>query len=146
MKRPPVLVAIQWFLLSVSLPFLSPSVLFGQDHLGLAEAYSVDQLKDIITPRLDWKPYPKAGEIGWQRVPDNVRNAHIEQGVQLLDTTWPPLPATVFLEYVRTGQQNQLSISDFQRRGQLASLVLAEVFEGKGRFLDEIVNGIWAIC
>ncbi len=34
----------------------------------------------------------------------------------------------------------------FERRSALASLTLAECTEGEGRFLDDIVNGIWAIC
>ncbi|UCE08433.1 MAG: heparinase II/III family protein, partial [bacterium] len=32
------------------------------------------------------------------------------------------------------------------RREALCSLVLAECAEGKGRFIDDIVNGIWLIC
>src|SRR5919107_3713622 len=32
-----------------------------------------------------------------------------------------------------------------ERRLRLANLVMAELFENRGRFLDEIANGIWAI-
>ncbi|MBN2290547.1 MAG: heparinase II/III family protein, partial [Candidatus Glassbacteria bacterium] len=34
----------------------------------------------------------------------------------------------------------------FERRSRLRDLVLAECVEGRGRFLDEILNGVWAIC
>ncbi|MGO4274193.1 heparinase, partial [Paenibacillus sp. TAF58] len=34
----------------------------------------------------------------------------------------------------------------FRRRGVLGTLVIAECLEGKGRFLDDIINGIWILC
>ncbi|MCB0092183.1 MAG: hypothetical protein KDE54_30050, partial [Caldilineaceae bacterium] len=37
-------------------------------------------------------------------------------------------------------------IPHFERRGMLGTLVIAECIEDQGRFLDDIVNGIWAIC
>ena len=34
----------------------------------------------------------------------------------------------------------------FKRRFALGSLAIAECAEDKGRFLDDIMNGIWCIC
>jgi hypothetical protein len=113
----------------------------------LTKNYPIQNLKQIIIPRDEWRPYPKAGEMeSWNVVPEAVRNAHIIQGNKYLYTEWKHLPATVFLEYVRNGNRSNFQNLSFKRRKKLASLVMAEVFENDGRFIDEIVNGIWAIC
>ena len=56
------------------------------------------------------------------------------------------LPATLFLEYKRIGNRSNYEGVNGIRRNKLRNLVVAECAEGKGRFLDEIVNGLWATC
>lgn len=79
------------------------------------------------------------------RLPAPVRNAHIREGEKLLNAEWAAPRATDFLEFVRTGDRSHYQGVSFGRRQQLATLVLAECMEGKGRFLDDIVNGVWTI-
>ena len=103
-----------------------------------------------VTERLvaygDWRPYPTIDDReDWLALPVAVRNAHIAEGDSLLGTTWAPLPATTILEFVRTGNRSNLQGIRNVKRTALAKLVLAEVFEDKGRFLDDILNGIWSI-
>ncbi|MBC8185233.1 hypothetical protein H8E88_29420 [candidate division KSB1 bacterium] len=118
-----------------------------QERNLLTTNYPLQKLKQIIIPKNEWRPYPKAGEReSWQVVPEPVRNAHIKLGNKYLNTEWKHLPATVFLEYVRNGNRANFQRLSFDRRKKLASLVMAEVFENDGRFIDEIINGIWAIC
>ena len=111
----------------------------------LTGRYSPDSVRALLTPRDAWRPYPRAGEPGWDAVPAAVRDAHIREAETLIGTTWEPLPASVFLEYVRTGNRSNYQNLSFARREKLAKLVLAEAMEAKGRFLDDILNGIWAI-
>ena len=54
--------------------------------------------------------------------------------------------ATLFLGYVRTGNRERYQSVSYGRRERLATLVLAECMEGKGRFVDDIADGVWAIC
>jgi len=63
----------------------------------------------------------------------------------LLGQKWPDLPATLYMDYTRTGNRSRYEGPYFQRRNNLSALVLAECVEHRGRFLDEIVNGMWAI-
>ena len=117
------------------------------DRKLLAQTYSLEQLKNIIIPRQEWHPYPTyANPAGLEQIPARVRKAFIDRGVKALNATWAPLPATVFLDFVRTGNRSRYERLSFDRRRQLANLVMAEVFERQGRFTDQIVNGIWAIC
>ncbi len=118
-----------------------------QERNILTKNYPIQKLKQIITPKDEWRPYPKAGEMeSWEVVPEPVRNAHIKLGNKYLNTKWKHLPVTVFLEYARNGNRSNFQRLSFNRRKKLASLVMAEVFEDEGRFVDEITNGIWAIC
>ncbi|MCK5738132.1 hypothetical protein KAH55_03080 [bacterium] len=52
-------------------------------------------------------------------------------------------PATIFLEFDRIGNRENFQRLHFSRRLALRDLALAECVEGKKRFLDDIVNGIW---
>src|SRR5205807_179910 len=49
------------------------------------------------------------------------------------------------LQFIRNGNRSNYDAINTRQREKLATLVLAEVFENEGRFLDDIANGIWAI-
>ena len=113
----------------------------------LSGKYTPEKLKEIIIPAAEWHPFPKASEqAGWQKLPEKVKAAHFRQGEKHLGCDWEIPKASIFLEFVRTGNRtNYQRIAD-GRRVKLAELVVAECIEGKGRFLDDIMNGVWAIC
>jgi hypothetical protein len=113
----------------------------------LCVTYSQEQLKRVILPADEWHPFPKASEHGeWQKLPYRVRTAHIKQAEKHLGCEWETPKASVFMEYVRIGNRSNYQAISFGRRTALAELVLGECMEGDGRFLDDIMNGIWAIC
>jgi Heparinase II/III-like protein len=94
-----------------------------------------------------WKPYPTVSEREpWTALPADVRAAIVKEAESTLGTLYAPLPATLFLEYARTGNRSHWEAAQFGRRTHLRHSVLAECVEGKGRFLDDIADGIWAIC
>lgn len=61
-------------------------------------------------------------------------------------TPIPALPATLFLEFFRSGDRRMYENPWFERRALLADLALAECLEYEGRFLDPLLNIAWAIC
>jgi hypothetical protein len=56
------------------------------------------------------------------------------------------MPATVFLEYLRNGNRTHYEGIRNARINALSALLFAECVEAKGRFLDDIANGLWATC
>jgi hypothetical protein len=111
----------------------------------LTEKYSKDMLKSSLVD--EWHPYPTAGERnGWEALPEQIRKSYIERGEGALDFDWPTLSASLFLDYARTGNRTRYQTERNKRRSALGDLVIAECMEGKDRFLDQIVNGIWATC
>ena len=94
-----------------------------------------------------WHPYPHSSErAAWEAVPEDIRTLLLQRAVAAQSAGWKILPATGFLDYKRTGNRDRYEHQEFGRRSQLASLVIAECLEGKGRFLDSITDGIWLIC
>ena len=118
----------------------------GGDNL-LSGRYGPSKLNEILLPVEDWCPFPKAFDReGWERLPEKLRTAHILRAEEHLNGDWETPKASVFLEYVRDGNRSRFQNVSFGRRAQLAELVLGECMEGKGRFLDDILNGVWTIC
>jgi len=116
-------------------------------NISLSQIYSQDELGKILIPPAQWRPFPKANEREkWASIPENIRRGYVDLGNEYLDKPVPSLPATVFLEYKRTGNRSHYQDIWFERRKMLHCLVLAECIEGKGRFLDTTANVIWAIC
>ncbi len=106
-----------------------------------------EKIEKVLIPRGQWQPWPKwSDRQSWQGLPEGVRKDLIANGEPYLGYQWPSLPATLFLEYARNSNRSRYEHEHFARRNALTDLIVAECVEGKGRFLDDIVNGVWAIC
>ncbi len=77
----------------------------------------------------------------WENLPTDIRAAYIKSGEKYLDYDWPAIKATDYLEFIRTGDRRQ-GVYEGPRAALTAS-VMAELAEGKGRFIDQIINGVW---
>lgn len=87
-----------------------------------------------------------ANRAAWQSIDKKSATYLVKNGEKYLGHVWPTLPATVFLDFAKTGLRSSYEVAFFARREALSSLVMAECIEGKGRFVRDIANGIWAIC
>ncbi|MCH2662988.1 heparinase II/III-family protein [bacterium] len=111
----------------------------------LSEIYTVAKLKEVLADA--WHPYPKARERErWDALPEGLRQVYVARGESVLDQEWSILSASLFLDFARTGNRTRFQAERNKRRNALGQLLLAECVEGKGRFLDQIVNGVWATC
>ena len=110
----------------------------------LTGRYSRESLPGKIVPATDFHPSPVAGE--WKGVDEKIKDEQIKTAEKLLNTNWGELKATVFMEYKTNGNRSNYEGVSLVRRITLNSLVTAEALENKGRFIPDIVNGIWAIC
>lgn len=100
-----------------------------------------------LIPRPEWHPYPTlADRAAWEGLPDTVRAAYLAQGEALKRENWPLLLAARYLDFARDGNRSRYEEPYFRRRSMLVGLTVAECIEAQGRFLDDIVNGIWLIC
>ncbi len=123
-------------------------LLAAQDPRNLLTGGLSEQaLATALIPAAQWHPYPTIQDRAeWEAVPQEIRAGFIQEAQQYLGTTWERIPATVTLQYIRNGNRSNYDALNTRQREKLATLVFAEVFENQGRFLDQIADGIWAIC
>ncbi|HEY0460592.1 MAG TPA: heparinase II/III family protein [Pyrinomonadaceae bacterium] len=128
--------------------FIFAALVSGQvaERNILSKRYAPDDLKRALVSKNNWKPYPKTAAEWKEKVPATVLAEIVRRGEAALQKEIPPLPATLILEYVRTGNRSNYEKNSFARRNQLSDLILAESVEDRGRFTDAIANYVWAIC
>ena len=96
---------------------------------------------------LDFSPCPPLSDRkAWLGLSSTLRTQIIQNGEKYLDYDYPSLPATLYMAFCRTGNRVDYEERYFKRRTVLNSLVMAECVEHKGRFLDDIINGIFVLC
>ena len=122
-------------------------LIYSRGPRMLSQLHTESEYKDLLLGIEGYRPHPRLQDRdAWESLPSEVRTSLIKRGEENLGFDWPPLPATVFLQFARNGNRSNFEAISFGRRARLLSLVIAECTEGKGRFLDDIVNGVWAIC
>ncbi|HEY9011860.1 MAG TPA: heparinase, partial [Devosia sp.] len=89
---------------------------------------------------------PAIDRAAWDELPAAVRQQLVAEGEAALATDYPPLLATAYLDYTRTGDRARFEASYFTRRRTLNALILAECVEHRGRFLDRVIDGLMLIC
>jgi hypothetical protein len=135
-------------LVSLSVANSSQADVVGAPNgLSLERAFSAEKLEQILLARERWHPFPTLKERErWQELPAQVKSRLVALGEAALHKALPPLPATLYLGYARTGNRSDFEEVFFERRVLLQNLVLAECIEGKGRFLDAAADALWSIC
>ena len=77
----------------------------------------------------------------WNNLPEGFKKQYIEEAEKANTCNWPVVKATDYLEIIRSGDRRQDVYGE--PRAALTALVMGELVEGKGRFTDQIVNGVW---
>jgi hypothetical protein len=112
----------------------------------LSGPVSEKDLQEMLLPGGQWIRFPDyADRNAWARIPEGIRDLLIRQGEEFLAFEWGVVKATDYLEFVRSGDRDVMQHPMNARTRALQQLVLAELAEGRGRFLDQIINGIWAL-
>ena len=113
----------------------------------LSSTFTSELVSTTLISAAEWHPYPKAGEReAWQQIPKEFADAMVARAENAKGAPWESFPATVFLEFKRDGNRSHFERYYFDRRTRLADLVLGECVECKGRFIDELINGVWLVC
>lgn len=95
----------------------------------------------------DFQPFSAIMDrSAWQIVDPEWKEESIALGETYLGVPYPYLSAAEFMDFSITGNRTRYEDKFFSKRRSLDALVLAECAEDQGRFLNDIVNGIFSIC
>jgi len=113
----------------------------------LKKSFSRQMVNASIIKNDSWINYPAYKDrAGWAKIPAKLRTEYINLGEKYLGYQWPTITLTMYMDYYRTGNRRIQENPWSQRKNALESLVFAELMEGKGRFMDDIINGVWSFC
>ncbi|HOZ70338.1 MAG TPA: heparinase II/III family protein [Chitinophagaceae bacterium] len=105
------------------------------------------QLVKILDAGKDWIRYPAYKDrTEWDKLTGNLKSQLIKEGEAYLNYAWKLVTATQYLEYERSGNRTAMEDPAGSNNRALSRLIIAELAEGKGRFTDPIINGVWAAC
>ncbi len=100
----------------------------------------IPETKSLLLPWQEVRPYADLPETPFA-APDVIPLAEA-----LFDKPIPALPASLYRQFYENGNRANYETPYFERRKNLLLLAAAEKTEGRGRFLDLLVDYIWAIC
>lgn len=75
-----------------------------------------------------------------------VKKEYINCAEKYLGYEWPLMRATDYIAFATEGNRTRQETPHFNRRSALIKLFVGEVMEHKGRFIPDIVDGIFNIC
>ena len=108
----------------------------------LAKEASSIGLSSVLIKDNSWNSLPLYNDRDfWEKIPAKLKVAYICRAEEYLSYDWPVVKATDYLEFIRSGERRQEAYAAPGRA--LNSLVMGELIEGKGRFLDQIINAVW---
>jgi len=113
----------------------------------LSQNQSPENISEFLVMNQKWVKYPDYSDrAGWDKLLGDSKESIIQRGEKQLNYTWQVVKATDYLEYERSGNRDIMQNPNFQNNNALADLVIAELAEGKGRFMDQIINGVFYNC
>ncbi|MGV8091405.1 MAG: heparinase II/III family protein [Mangrovibacterium sp.] len=113
----------------------------------LSGQYTRKFVNESLVRDYNWIKYPAYRDReSWAKIPEAIRKKTIGEGEKYLHYNWPAVSLTMYLEFTRSGDRTAVDSPNGERAKALQSLVLAELMEGKGRFFDDIMNGVFSFC
>lgn len=123
------------------------SAIAQADRNWLAGAYSKQQLSQNLTMEKINRQFPAYKDRArWESIDPLYKQQLIKDGEAALKYTWQVVPATTYLEFVKTGERYVMEDIYNQNMSAIKKLLFAELAEGKRRFIPQLINGVWNAC
>lgn len=102
--------------------------------------------KEAIMGREEFHFFPKACERSlWEGLPHEIKERLVGKGERFLNFTYPNLFMTQYMQFQRASTREPYDRPSALRTEALSALVMAECVEYRGRFMDDIINGLFCI-
>ncbi|MBE7172652.1 MAG: heparinase II/III family protein [Williamsia sp.] len=133
--------------LSLVFPAILQSALAYESRNLLQKSATPAQVKESLLSKTGWIKYPAyENRQGWDVFTGALKNDLIKDGEANLAYQWKVITASDYLEYERSGSRVAMEGPFGANNAALSRLVFAELAEGKGRFMNQIIDGVWQAC
>ena len=110
----------------------------------LKEQYGRPGVAESFVAGADWFPMPAyADRAGWAALFGDRAEWFIRRGEKALEHSWTHIPASAYLAFEREGDRGAMERIEGGNRGAMISLLMAELAEGKGRFIGHLADAAW---
>lgn len=138
-------------LLSASKEEISPLTALGRNDIVdtsfvISSGGVAGVEKSLLTDQ-SWVPYPAyADREGWGSFLGEYQDILIAKGEKYLDFAWVTITPEDYMAYETRGDRHQMEDKQEANTDALSTLFIAELAEGKGRFLPDIWKGVSWFC
>lgn len=135
-------------ILILFLLFLCIANAYGYTERNLLRKQAdINRLKEVLVTDRQWVNYPTYSERQqWDDFLGQLKDKYIRRGEKLLHYQWQVVKATDYLAFERTGDRKVMEDPFDANNRAIADLLMAELAEGKGRFMDQLINGVFHSC
>ena len=125
----------------------SLSSLAGEERSILQKAFENVDIAPTLVVDQSWVPYPVYSDrAGWGELVGEFSSALINLGEQSLSYQWKDITDDDYLAYTVSGDRNVMEDKLHGNSGTLGRLLIAELVEGEGRFIEDIARGVNWFC
>ena len=118
-----------------------------QERNLLQHVADLSEVKQVLVTDQQWVTYPAyTDRTGWDNFLGDRKDGFIKEGEKLLGYEWKVVKATDYIEFERSGDRNIMQDPFGSNNKAIVSLLMAELAEGKGRFIDQLINGVFHSC
>lgn len=106
-----------------------------------------EEVKESLVMDRKWVPYPSYSDrAGWDELMGVHKERIIKGGERYLDYQWKVVKAMDYLEFETSGNRKVMEDIINSNNSAIACLFAAELAEGRGRFIPQIINGVFHTC
>ncbi|MBN1420167.1 MAG: hypothetical protein JXP34_15415, partial [Planctomycetes bacterium] len=111
------------------------------------DASRIEKVAALLSERPAGFGRPIEDREAWSRIAEHAAFRDVvRRAASLVDEPLPESPDELFLDFSRTGNRARWERVSGRRRGRIASLVLAECIEHRGRFVKTLEETLRALC
>lgn len=101
------------------------------------------QLKEMLVKNQKWMPYPAYKDRqAWNKLLAGTASWYISKGEKNLNYEWKTFSDDDYAEYSKSGDTSTLQNKFYSNNDAIMYLFMAELAEGKGRFIPQLKKGL----
>lgn len=135
---------------SIILGFIGLYSLGAEAHAErnlLQNTADIAKIKTVLVTDQKWVTYPAyADRNGWDKLFGTTKAQMISRGEKQLSYQWQVVKAMDYIEFERSGSREVMEKPFGDNNMAIVDLLLAELAEGQGRFIPQLINGVFHTC